>query len=205
MVGPVLFIGAFLVEGATRPGYDAWQQPISALSLGPGGWMQAANFIVFGLLLAGFVGGLRVALGRGVGATWAPLLQGVVALGLIVIGLSSQDPALGYPLGTLAPTTPTLHGLIHLLGTIVIFTARAAWCFVMARRFAQEPHWRGWALYAVATGILLVVFLAAFGVAMAHHGPAGLFERLATIVASLLTLVFAARLVAGTGRVSPQG
>lgn len=50
VVEPVLFNGAYLVEGATRPVYDAWRQAASALSLGDGGWMQIANFIVFGLL-----------------------------------------------------------------------------------------------------------------------------------------------------------
>ncbi len=51
MVGPIIFNAAYLVEGATHPGYDALRQPISALSLRPGGWMQMANFVVFGLLI----------------------------------------------------------------------------------------------------------------------------------------------------------
>jgi hypothetical protein len=32
----VLFTLIYLIEGMTRPGYNAWQQPVSALSLGPG-------------------------------------------------------------------------------------------------------------------------------------------------------------------------
>jgi hypothetical protein len=36
-IGTFLFTIAYLLEGITRTGYDAWQQPISALSLGPGG------------------------------------------------------------------------------------------------------------------------------------------------------------------------
>ena len=35
--GAFLFTATYLLEGATRPGYSSWQQPISALSLGPGG------------------------------------------------------------------------------------------------------------------------------------------------------------------------
>ncbi len=45
LVGAVLFTIVYLIEGAMRPGYDAWRYPISALSLGPGGWIQQANFI----------------------------------------------------------------------------------------------------------------------------------------------------------------
>jgi hypothetical protein len=32
-----LFLAVYLLEGATHPGYDAWTQPVSTLSLGPGG------------------------------------------------------------------------------------------------------------------------------------------------------------------------
>lgn len=60
LAGPVLFIGTFLIEGATRPGYDAWRQAVSALGLGPGGGVQRADFIVFGLL----IGLLRAACAR---------------------------------------------------------------------------------------------------------------------------------------------
>jgi hypothetical protein len=35
-VGGLVFTGVYLAEGATRAGYQALAQPISALSLGPG-------------------------------------------------------------------------------------------------------------------------------------------------------------------------
>ncbi len=42
VVAAVLFTLIYLIEGVTRPGYNAWPQPVSALSLGPGGWIQQA-------------------------------------------------------------------------------------------------------------------------------------------------------------------
>ena len=51
VVGALLFTAVYLLEGPTRPGYDAWVQPISALSLGRGGWVQQANFALYGVLL----------------------------------------------------------------------------------------------------------------------------------------------------------
>lgn len=204
-VGSALFTATYLIAGATRPGYDAWRQPISALSLGPGGWVQVANFIVFGLFIACFAVGLRVALAPGVGATWGPLLEGVVALSLIVAGIFVQDPGHGYPPGVPATTPATIHGMIHLAATIVSFTARVIWCFVMARRFAQETHWRGWATYSIVSGILMLLFLNAFGLAMANNGPAGVFERLTMMVTSLVTILLATRLLTGMGRVSSAG
>src|SRR6266568_4833039 len=57
---------------------------------------------------------------------------------------------------------------------------------VLARRFAEEPGWRGWATYSVRTAILAIVLITVF---CAQHGPAceiaGLFERLATSLGTL--------------------
>ena len=179
VVGPVLFILAFLIEGLTRPGYSSLTQTISSLEAGPLGWMQQANFIVFGLLMAGFAAGLRLALVPGIGSLWGPLLEGVVALGLIGDGIFTQDP-------------------LHTLCDIVTFTAAMGVCFVLARRFAADARWRGWAAYSIATALLMVVCLIAFGINLRHHGDAGLFERLAVLVRSLWTVLFVARLLTGT-------
>jgi hypothetical protein len=53
-----------LVEGATRPGYDAWTMAGSALSLSDQGWMQITNFIISGLFIVGFAVGLTGKAGR---------------------------------------------------------------------------------------------------------------------------------------------
>jgi hypothetical protein len=69
VIGPPLFILAFLVEGATRNGYDPIRLPISLLSLGEAGWTQTANFIVDGALLFLAAIGLRRRLPRSARAT----------------------------------------------------------------------------------------------------------------------------------------
>jgi hypothetical protein len=56
--GAPLFVIAFLIEGATRPGYNPVRLPISLLSLGDLGWTQTANFILDGVLMLGFAVGL---------------------------------------------------------------------------------------------------------------------------------------------------
>jgi hypothetical protein len=56
IAGP-LFIAAFLVEGATRAGYDPLRHPVSSLVLGDHGWTQTANFVVAGLLTLAFAAG----------------------------------------------------------------------------------------------------------------------------------------------------
>ncbi len=198
-IGSVLFTIVYLIEGATRPDYSAWQQAISALSLGPGGWVQQVNFVAFGVIIIWTAFAWRKFLKGGVGATWYAIFRVLEGLGLIVDGFFSQDPAFGYPKGA-ALTAPTLHGAIHVIFAFVSIIAIVLGLFVLARRFAEEPGWRGWATYSVLTGILTIVLITVFGVLNGQHSEiAGLFERLATSLGTLWGLVFLTRLWMGTG------
>jgi hypothetical protein len=185
VVGPVLFNVTYLIEGVSRPGYNSLILPISALEAGSLGWIQDANFIVFGLLIGCFAVGLRKAFIRGFGAVVVPLLEGFVMLGLIGDGIFTRDP-------------------LHTACDILTFTAAVATSLVCARRFAGDPRWRGWAAYSIATAILAVIFLILFGVAMTHNGPAGLFEKLATLIRSIWTFLLAIRLLIRPGSLLPQ-
>lgn len=84
VAGAVLFTTTYLIEGATRPGYNGWQQAISALSLGPGGWIQQANFVAYGVCTLCLAGAWRKVLKGGVGALSYPIIRGIV-LGFFVI------------------------------------------------------------------------------------------------------------------------
>lgn len=133
VIGPLLFISAVLVEGATRSGYNAWHHVISTLSLGQQGWEQTATFLLSGGLVLVFAVELRRVLQPGAGARWGPILLGIVGLCTIGAGLFATDPAFGYPPG--ASSASTLHGTLHtVLGTIM-FVALLAACIVLARRF----------------------------------------------------------------------
>jgi hypothetical membrane protein len=187
-IGPLLFIIVLLIEGATRPGYSAWHNYGSSLSLSDQGWMQIANFLVCGLLTLGFAIGLRQVLRTGRGSVWGPLLLGIFSMALIVAGLFVTDPSLGYPPGTHGGGPQTLHGTIHGLAGLVAFSALALASFVMARRFAGDPNWKGWALYSIVTGAVVIVFFIASTTVSALDesgvlpgSPSGLFQRIAII------------------------
>ncbi len=200
-VGPLLFIVVFLIEGATRPNYSAWHHFVSSLSLGEQGWMQIANFVVCGALVLCFAVGLRRVLCPGKGSTWGPILLGIFGLSLIGAGLYVTDPILGYPPG--APSTPTVGGALHVLVSLVAFSSLTAACLVLARRFAGDPAWRGWALYSVATGILVVLFFILADVVASPdpQAPAGLFQRLSIITGWGWVALLALRLM---HRASPR-
>lgn len=181
VIGPVLLMVVILIEGAMRPGYNAWMMAGSSLSLTDQGWMQIVNFIVSGLLILSFAVGLWQALRGGRGGTWGPILIAAVGVALILAGIFVTDPSLGYPPGT--PPGPavhsTLHGLLHwYVGGLVVFSALPTACFVLARRFAADKQWRGWVVYSIVSAVLMLAFFVAFAFTSIHGGLAGLLERI---------------------------
>jgi hypothetical protein len=199
LVGPLFFFIVVLVEGATRPGYNAWHHVASTLALGPQGWVLTTAFVVLGALLLCFAAGLRLVLSPGRGSTWGPILVALMGLAFIGEAIFAQDPALGYPPG--AAATSTLHGALHLLLSVVFETpVIIAACIVLARRFGQAPGGRPWVLYSIATIILLVVFGVLGKVAYLSNDPAslfGFFQRLEFFTGQAWIAVLAARLLTG--------
>ena len=184
VIGPVLFVVIFLVEGATRPGYDPVLTFVSQLSLGEGGWLQIASFVVTGALMVAFAAGLGRAWGSSQGRL-VPRLVGLVGVSLAVCGAFVTDPALGYPAGAPAglPTETSWHAAIHYLGAVGVFLGLPAAAAVAARR-AQEARHRSWAAYSLLSGaVMLVGWLLTF----AFRGSdgtlavAGLLQRIAIV------------------------
>jgi hypothetical protein len=178
-IGPLLFIVVFLILGATRPHYNAWQIPVSSLSIGEAGWTQMTNFMVCGALVFCFAIGLRRVLRTGRGSIWGPILLGIFGLCLIGAGIFVTDPGPGYPPG--ASTTPTVHGTLHNVLSLFVFASLIAACFVLARRDAADPAEHGWAWYSVATGLLVAASDVFFFLTFEMGGPAGLIERIGII------------------------
>ncbi len=189
VVGPLLFIVVFLIEGATRPGYSAWHNYVSSLSTSNQGWEQIVNFLMCGLLALGFAVGLRQVLRTGRSAVWGPILFGIFGLALVTAGIFVTDGSLGYPPGTTTSGPQTLHGTIHGVAGLVTFFSLAITCFVMARRFAGDPNWKGWALASILVGIALIVLFIAFTTVstldengVLPNSPTGLLQRIAIIL-----------------------
>lgn len=194
-VGALVFTATYVIEGFSRPGYNWLQQPVSALSLGPGGWVQQVNFVVFGILLLLSAVGWRRVLTPGRASLGFPLLQSLIGLCMSVVGFFSQDPLPGYPPGAV-PTAPTVHGTLHADTAYVLFVALAVGCFVLARRFAVESRWgRRWARYSVITGVfillLFVLFIGTIGTAL----PSGLYERESAVAHALWSCLIVAALL----------
>jgi hypothetical protein len=204
IAGP-LFVVAFLIEGATSPGYDPMRLPVSLLSLGDGGWRQVANFLVDGVLLLGFAAGVYRALQEhGTPSTAGPLLLAIFAVGVIGAGVFSADPGGGFPPG--ARYEPSLHGTLHDLVSLIVFTILPVACLLFARRFAAWDE-RGWAIYSAITGALLaalfVLMLIGFNGSGGISTVAGLIQRVWIVAGWGWLLLLAAHLLRRRAAVDP--
>jgi hypothetical membrane protein len=194
LIGPPLFVVTFLIEGATRPGYSAWRNYVSSLATGDGGWIQIANFLVWGSLALAFAIGLVR-----LGIAGPGIVLALYAVGLVVAGIFVTDPSLGYPPG--APPEHTAHGMIHGLAGLAVFLLMAVAAFVAAARFRSDPQQRGWVRYSVLTGVIvLALFVASTVVSVldeqgiVSNAPTGLLQRISIITGWTWIAVFAFRL-----------
>ncbi len=149
MIGPLLFGTVFTIEGWLRLGYDPRGMYVSELSLGPRGWIQIVNFVLFGLLLLVFARGMGAEFRNGTASRAGPILLTIVALGYLLSGPFVMDPA----------DTPraemSWHGILHGIFGAVVFSLMPVSCFVFWRRFREVPNWRSLQWWTLTVGIVV--------------------------------------------------
>ena len=125
-----------------RLGWEVWP---SGLALGPHGWLQTGNFVVFGVLILLFALAVRALPRRNRWQAAAPVLvalAGIAALGLVF----ETDPP---------DVEETWHGLAHglayltWLGAIVLAYPFVWW------RARRQPVWREAPWWPSALALLL--------------------------------------------------
>jgi Protein of unknown function (DUF998) len=175
VVGPILFAVVFTLDGLVHPDYSAMRETISALSEERvNGWIQIANFFVFGLLLLAFA--------LGFSSFMQPVLKrGWVKVGLmllIIVGVGFINE------GVFATGEPgTLSSLLHTIGFLILLLSLLLTFLIIGLQCVRIPEWHGYGWYT------LITFLASIGtfvfwIYTTTHVPqiAGLVERLLFIV-----------------------
>lgn len=202
VVGPIVFVAVFLVLGAVRPGYEPLRHQVSYLSLGDGGWVQTASFLVTGVLVLAFATSLRRLLIGGVGATGIPVTVGSIGAGLVIAGLFPTMPAFGYPPGTpnAFPTDIPPSAYVHVAGAFAFFGGMIGAPLVTARRFRRTSD-PGWARLSIAATIAVLIFFSASSADPSGRpfvpALAGLFQRLAIVAGLGWMAVFAGSIIGG--------
>lgn len=177
IVGPLVFVVVFMVDGATRPGYRPTYHLVSALSLGPRGWVQSTNFIVCGTLIVVAAFGVEEA----TSIIWLSGMLGVLGLGLVASGVFPMDPMRGYPPGIEegAPDGLSRARRLHDMAGFVVFGSVPAAAGIAAFTIDSAP----WAVYSGVTALITAAGFIVFGAAWeSDHPLAGLAQRLVIVV-----------------------
>lgn len=177
IVGPLLFVVVFMVDGATRPGYRPTYHTVSALSLGPRGWIQTTNFVVCGILVAAAAAGIEDA----TSSTWLSGMLGTFGLGLVASGVFPMDPVRGYPPGIeeKAPEELSLANRLHDAAGFVVFGSLPVAAGIAAFTLDSTP----WSVYSGLTASITAAGFLVFGAAWeSDHPLAGLAQRVVMVV-----------------------
>ncbi len=175
--GPILFLALATLNGLITPGYDMQKQAISELALGQNGWLQTANFFMFGLTIIAFAIGLFRSLPRGswVGAT----LLIISGLGIVASGIFPTDLK-----GAPETDTGGLHNLLFLLVFLMLIISYVFW----ALSFRRLAGWRAYTWFTafmpvLVFGLLFVLIGFSSDIGDPLYAVGGLIQRLLLAVA----------------------
>ena len=190
VIGPILFIAVFTVEGFLRPDYNPISTYISDLSIGPRGIIQIMNFFIFGLLLFIFSYGLSLEFRTRNRSLYGPRILMLMAILLFLVGIFVTDP-IGTPLFEM-----TWQGIVHNIIGSIFFSLCPISCYVFWRLFREYDESRSFQKLTLVVGVIITVGLVAFTVALigavltpnALTDYAGLIQRI-DIITFLLWLV----------------
>jgi hypothetical protein len=148
MIGPAFFVAVFTIEGLFRSGYNALEMYVSALSLGPRGWIQMVNFVLFGILLLVFTWGVAAEFPNGKASRGGPILLTVIAICYLLSGPFVMDPT-GIPL-----EQATVHGTLHGIFGAIVFLLMPISFFMFLRRFRVDANWRSFQGWTLLLGVI---------------------------------------------------
>ena len=192
VIGSILFVLVFIIDGFLRPGYSPIQQAISDLGIGQNAWILNTDLIAFGLLSMLFAIGFYQAMRKSIGgkrlrvSTFLLLLAGA---GAVNDGFFTE----------FNPTDPiaALHDALHNLGFLVAFGSLIVALFIIGLQLRKDRAWRGYACYTMLTSLvtlLLIILPFTFPCYGAELG--GLNERMLLVEALAWPVVTGCRLFA---------
>ena len=158
IAGP-LFVATAIAQILTRDGFDLRRHPLSLLSVGEHGWIQVTNFVLAGILSILFSMGMARVLTDGPGSRWGPRFCALFGIGLVIGGIFTADPALGFPVGAPEgfPSHLTSHAIVHAFAPPLAFLSLIGGLLVIARRFAAEGLRRTAVVSRIAAAVCLVL------------------------------------------------
>jgi hypothetical membrane protein len=175
VINPILFVAAYTVAGALRPGYSPVHQAISDLGVGRYGPVLDTIAVGHGLLLILFAVGFAILMQPVIGPAWR---WSATAL-LLLRGLAGLTTATF----TEAPATVAVHSaatIVALLSVLLAF-------LVVGLALHRTPGWRRWGTFSLAAAVVTVLLVAVMFWLFNPRSPAapshlgGLAERAVSV------------------------
>ncbi len=189
IIGPIAFWLISSLLAASQPGYSSITHTLSKLVFVPGGWVQIIGFCLLGYLLILFAGGLYSGVEARPGLKLGILAIFFIGLGVLFVGLFPTD---------LIDGTFSLRGTIHLDAAKSVGALFPIACALVVPSLRRDQRWRGFDMFTVASGALVLI-LSIFWVSVSSHwglaDRVGLYERLYFGVAILWVEVMSVRLL----------
>jgi Protein of unknown function (DUF998) len=192
IIGPILFVLVFTLDGFLQPGYSTLTQMVSWLALRSNGWIQNSNFLVFGLLLILFAIGFFQRMRSVISSKW--LLASTLLLLISGTGWANEYFAVSDAPGT---THATFHGIMHVVGFLVIFLSLMVVFFIIGRQLLKISVWRKYGWYTmIASFATLGIFLLLIFLSTGMPQITGLLNRLLIVEATAWYVVMGWRFLA---------
>jgi hypothetical protein len=177
VLGPLVFAAVFIVEGSLRPSYSPVAQFVSELSLGPRGFVQIANFIIFAILLSVFGVALRHEFRARRISTVAPTLLVGIGVAIFISGICVMDPT------TTPQAQASAHGLAHGIAGAFVFSVWPILLVLVAVAIRRDVHWRTFFVPTIVAAVATIIELVAMTATKRPPGVrpweyAGLLERI---------------------------
>ncbi len=173
LVGLVAFASSLIVLHLTSSNIDLMDHYVSNLANQPLGWVFMAGAFVHGWGNLALTLGLRAALNPGGLRTWAVLLFGLAALGILLAAVFPID----------APDqVPGVSGRIHRSAASATFALELAALFVFSSAFGRDRRWRRQRVVSLVLAVCATVAIISFVIAIQLDVAPGLAERIAMLV-----------------------
>lgn len=187
IIGPVVFVAAFIVAGALRPGYSPIHQAISALGTGPDGWQEDIPAIILGVLLLAFAASFFLSM-RTV-LTEASLVPSTILLVIFALVWITAG------FFTAAPPTRTVHTVVSVIGELAAIAA----LLIIGVGLWHARTWRVWSVASIIAAIVALVLVILTFRTSRRSIPApdrlgGLMERLLVVAIFLWFIAFSWKL-----------
>ncbi len=173
LLGLVAFVSSLIVLHVMSTGIDWMRHYVSNLANEPLGRVFVGAAFVHGWGNLALTLGLRGALHPGRLRTWAVLLFGLAAVGILLAALFPVDPP---------GQTPSTTGRVHRTVASATFVLELAALFVFSVAFSRDHRWRRQQAVSLVLSVSAAVTLTVFVIAVQVGVAPGLAERAALTV-----------------------